>query len=574
MFAVRVVNHHHRISMSKNLFYVFLLSFNIFIFTSCNNTQPPPETDIASTPEELERKTPEIIQSALKFAAQNNRKLDDSLELAYTPQMLLMYGNTQYTTAWSQFEQWKPLGDSLLRFIGEAKLFGLFPVDYHFSRLDTLSKRLAADTLARQDAVLWAKADLMLSDAFFHIVKDLKLGRLPEDSMTQRKDSVLSDSFYLRQLQLVQQQGGLTAVFNSLEPAHRGYQDLKKALKTFLDSADNRDYTKLPLTKKDTAAFRVALQRRLFESGLIAFDSITADSVELADAVKRFQERKKIKVDGKVGDETIRMLNDSDKDKFVRLAITLDRYKMLPEKMPSRYVWVNLPGYNMKLVEEDSVLISSKIICGKPITPTPLLTSAISDMITYPQWTIPNSIIVKEILPALKKDTNYLAKKGYSLIASNGDEVNPGDVDWSIYKKGIPYKVVQGSGDENALGILKFNFPNKYAVYLHDTNQRYLFSRDMRSLSHGCVRVQRWDDLAYYIVRYDNRELTGDRRYAVEDSLTNWLERKEKHIIPVKKRLPVYIRYFTCDVKDGEIQFYQDIYGDDKAIHAKYFAGK
>ena len=160
------------------------------------------------------------------------------------------------------------------------------------------------------------------------------------------------------------------------------------------------------------------------------------------------------------------------------------------------------------------------------------------------------------------------------MIDNKGDIVNPGDVNWAKYSKGIPYKVVQGSGDENALGILKFNFPNKYAVYLHDTNQRYLFSREMRSLSHGCVRVQEWEELAYYIVRYDNKDLYFDEPSPTEDSLTAWLERKEKHVIPVKNRLPLYIRYFTCEVKEGKLVFYEDIYDEDKALQAKYFAGK
>jgi murein L,D-transpeptidase YcbB/YkuD len=394
------------------------------------------------------------------------------------------------------------------------------------------------------------------------------------DSLTQRKDSVLSDSLYVALFETVHQRGTLTEVFNQLEPTHAGYQEIKDGLKNFLDSADNRDYTVVPSFKKDAAAFRAALQHRLFEGGFLDSDSAIADSTLVAAAIKKFQESRGAKVDGKVGEETLRELNDSDKDKFVRLAITLDKYKMLPEKMPSRYIWVNLPGYNMKLVENDTVLMSSRIICGKVITPTPLLTSAISDMITYPQWTIPNSIIVKEILPALKKDTNYLAKKGYSLIDKNGDVVSAGTVDWSRYKKGIPYKVVQGSGDENALGILKFNFPNKYAVYLHDTNQRYLFSRDQRSLSHGCVRVQQWKELANYIVQYDSKDIVGDKRYAVEDSMASWLERKEKHTIPVKKRLPVYIRYFTCEAKDGKLVFYNDIYGDDSRIREKYFGAK
>jgi murein L,D-transpeptidase YcbB/YkuD len=111
-------------------------------------------------------------------------------------------------------------------------------------------------------------------------------------------------------------------------------------------------------------------------------------------------------------------------------------------------------------------------------------------------------------------------------------------------------------------------------VYLHDTNQRYLFSRDIRSLSHGCVRVQEWEKLAYNIVRYDNEEKYYDAPSPVEDSMTTWLQRKEKHTIPIRKKLPVYIRYFTCEGKNGNLLFYDDIYGEDKSLHEKYFAGK
>ena len=130
------------------------------------------------------------------------------------------------------------------------------------------------------------------------------------------------------------------------------------------------------------------------------------------------------------------------------------------------------------------------------------------------------------MLPAIKKDPGYLARKGFSLIDKEGMEVDPYTVDWTKYKKGIPYKIVQGSGDDNALGILKFNFPNKYAVYLHDTNQRSLFSQTTRSLSHGCVRVQDWQKLALYMIRSDHTD--SSKVKPVEDSLQAWLARKEK----------------------------------------------
>jgi murein L,D-transpeptidase YcbB/YkuD len=329
----------------------------------------------------------------------------------------------------------------------------------------------------------------------------------------------------------------------------------------------------VPSSGTDTALFKKALQQRLFESGFIANDSTAVDSLHLAAAIKKFQLRKGITVDGKAGEATIRMLNLSDRKKFIRIAISMDKYKMLPEKMPAKYVWVNLPGYYMQLIENDTVKISSKVICGKPLTRTPQLNSSISEMITYPQWTVPTSIIVKEILPGVKKSPDYISKKGFSLLDKDGNEVDPFSVKWSKYTKGIPYKVIQGSGDANALGILKFNFNNKYAVYLHDTNQRYLFGLTTRALSHGCVRVQDWQLLANYILRNDSLNASG-HNYTKTDSLLTWLNKKEKHSIAVRNRIPLFIRYFTADVKKGSIVFYDDIYGEDKWLEEKYFSGK
>ena len=200
-----------------------------------------------------------------------------------------------------------------------------------------------------------------------------------------------------------------------------------------------------------------------------------------------------------------------------------------------------------------------------------MLTSAISELITYPKWTIPASIIEKEVLPGIKKNRKYLQKKGYSLFDRKGNEINPDSVDWSKYKKTIPYHVIQGSGDANALGVLKFNFKNKYAVYLHDTNERYLFARNDRAMSHGCIRVQEWKPLAYYVIRNDSVYNDADPRI---DSLQKWLHNKEKHSISIHDKLPLFIRYFTCEGKKSGIIFYNDIYGEDKKLAEKYFADK
>lgn len=560
----------HSKRSSNNNFIIIVIAISLF---SCKNAKHPPGSDMANSPEQLVEKTANNIQKTIEFAIANGGDIGDSVLLDNARLAQLIYEKNQFASLWGSKESWKPAGDSLLKFIRDAKLYGLFPEDYHFALLDSVNKKFLLDSLGktfRNDAALWAKADVLLTDAFLRIVRDVKLGHLPNDSVFVRKDSVLSDSFYTTKLDEILQRAAITETIAGLEPRHEGYHLLKAGIKKFLDSADYRIFTKVP-TSKDPA-FKKILQTRLYEAGYIAFDSTQADSSQLVAAIKKFQKQKSITVDGVAGEGTIRLLNTSDADRFVRIVITLDRYKLLPSKLPDQYIWVNLPSFYLKLQDKDTVKLVSKIVCGKAITRTPILTSSISELITYPQWTIPTSIIVKEILPAVKRNPGYLSKKGFSLIDSKGNEVDPYSVNWSKYNKGIPYKVVQGSGDANALGVLKFNFPNKYAVYLHDTNQRYLFGVPVRTLSHGCVRVQEWEKLATYIIRRDRPEVDG--KVAMLDSMNSWLSRKEKHSIPIRNRLPVYIRYFTCEGKATGIVFYDDIYGEDKMIRAKYYAGK
>ena len=543
---------------------------------SCKNSRKKSGDTVGHSPQEVQQKTEDLLRNFIDYAIDHNGRVDDSIVLGQPKLVQLLYEKNKFVPAWSLKEKWLPLGDSLFNFISTAKLNGLFPEDYYIKSLQDIRTKFFNDSAAksdRKDAGMWTRAELMMTDAFISIVRDIKLGRLPQDSVTLRKDSVLTGEFYLQHFNELRHLGSIAKLVRILEPKHKGYQLLKAGIPKFLDSADYRDFTNVPAPAKiETSDFRKALQKRLFEGGYIAFDSVMADSSQLANAVKKFQQNKNITVDGKAGEGTVRMLNLSDREKFIRIAISMDRYKMLPEKMPEKYIWVNLPSYYMQLQSGDSVKLVSKIICGKAKTRTPLLTSAVSEIITYPQWTIPTSIIVKEILPAVKRNPGYLSRKGFSLVDGKGDEVDPYTVDWAKYSKGIPYRVVQGSGDANALGVLKFNFPNKYAVYLHDTNQRYLFGAASRSLSHGCVRVQEWEKLANYIIRNDRPEAEG--KIAILDSLTSWLSKKEKHSIPVKNKLPVYIRYFTCEGKNGSIVFYEDIYGEDKNLREKYFASK
>jgi murein L,D-transpeptidase YcbB/YkuD len=246
----------------------------------------------------------------------------------------------------------------------------------------------------------------------------------------------------------------------------------------------------------------------------------------------------------------------------------MDRLRRNREEYPNRYLWVNLPSFYLQVFENGETKIESKVIIGKPNTRTPLITSKINQITTYPTWTIPTSIISKEILPNIKKNNNYLNRKGYSIFDASGQKVNPDSVNWSSYEKGIPFKVVQPGGDANSLGIMKFNFPNKYSVYLHDTNQRSLFNNSFRSLSHGCVRVQNWDSLYQYIILSDKRANDDDiaSNGVLVDSVKTWLNAKKRRTVSIVNELPIYIRYYTAASKNGKIEFYEDVYGEDNKI--------
>jgi L,D-transpeptidase YcbB len=566
----------------KNYLHFSLIIILLFIL-ACNNSSSTgggERSKIVSDPDDMNTTAADFIQSSLQYALKNNGKVDDTVKLRFTEIVNKFYQAEDFKPIWSKKEQWLQIADSLYDCIANAEFQGLFPKDYHFKNLKALKKTFDTDSIKRADAVLWSRADLMLTDAFFTLIKDLKQGRLQPDSVSMNRDSVLEEKFFINNLSALRKEKKLTPLLNNLQPKHKGYWELKKAVKNFVDSMDKRTYTYVtyPFKKNDrddSLFFIKTLQKRLYENNCIDFTNKMADSIQLTAALQKYQRQKGLKADGKVSSALVRTMNISDAERFKRIAITLDRYKQLPDSMPKKYIWVNLPAYTLWVFDNDTIALESRVICGKPDTRTPVLTSAITDMITYPTWTVPNSIIVKSYLPKLKNNPGYLSRLGLKLVNGRGKTIDGGSVNWSKYSKGIPYRVMQNSGDNNSLGTMKFNFDNAYAVYLHDTNQRYLFKNGSRALSHGCVRVQEFQKLAFYIARNDSMNFpkTDTLRYTT-DSIKNWLAAKENRSIPVKNHIPLFIRYFSCEGKDGKVKFYDDIYGEDKLLREKYFNDK
>lgn len=558
-----------------NVVYVFIALIMISCIIGCKRKHAAVKKEIVKVPEEMDDQITDNIKAVLQFAKENNGKINDSSKLYLSDVVTSFYDENNYHNIWSRKEKWMPLADSMFDFIAHSKYYGLYPADYHFKELSALRKKLIDDTSAKTDAIIWTKADLLLSDAFMKTLKDLKEGRLLPDSISIIKKPKYIDSFFIKNLNEINKNISLTRLFDAVEPANVRYQSLKSLVKNFVDSMDTTKYQFIIYPQKDSLLLVKNLQKRLMQAGVANPDETLPDSLLLNKEIKQYQKIHKIKKDGKISSNLIDALNNFDVAKFRRIAITLDRYKLMADTLPPRYIWINLPSYYLELWDNDSLIVRSKIIIGKPTTRTPVLTSSITEMVTYPQWTIPESIIKKDILPALKKDPGYLASKGFNLVNDKGDVVDPFTIKWSKYTKGIPWKIMQGSGDDNALGVLKFNFNNPYSVYLHDTNQRYLFQNSERDFSHGCVRVQKWQELAFYIARNDSLNRTKEERLAYNiDSIKTWLAHKDRKRIIIKNRLPLFIEYFSCEAKNHKIVFYKDVYYDDMMLAEKYFANK
>lgn len=547
--------------------HLLLLPCLLIVFAGCGE-ETPSEKDIVIKPELMEDRLVRNLLTLVTYAAEQEGRLNDSTRLYNDPATInQIYEEAGYAPLWSDTGVWRPIADTLYWFINTSRAYGLFPSDYHYGALKKIHRQLLLDTMAQKDAALWARADLLMTDGLLRVARHLKRGRLPYDSLNIRKDTpVLTDQFYLNVLNRVLDSRSVLGPLLSLEPSIKGYRDLREALKAYTDTAVFRFYTYLPYPVTDTADFYFLLRLRLREAHIPDSLLILSDTGRLYGAVAAYQAREKLKITGRVNQATVSRLNNNSWERYKKVAISLDKYKLMRDSMPQTYVWVNIPSYYLTVVDNDTVVLRSKIIVGASGTPTPELVSDIFNFITYPQWTVPYSIVFKEMLPKIQKDTNYLKKENLMVVDRYDSVISPSTIDWaSLNRKTFPYVIRQREGDDNSLGVLKFNFRNKYSVYLHDTNARWLFSKADRALSHGCIRVQRWREMANFLVRNDTIKYHPD-------TLSRWISRQEKHTVSGFKKVPVHIRYFTCEGVDGELRFYDDIYAEDKLLAEKYFS--
>lgn len=296
------------------------------------------------------------------------------------------------------------------------------------------------------------------------------------------------------------------------------------------------------------------LRRRLAASGDLATVGEGARyDPTLVDAVRRFQARHGLLVDGRVGRETLAALNVPAAARVETLAINLARRRALPDPR-GLHLRVNTAAATLEAIRDGTVVLSMPVIVGAPRTPTPDLESAVTGIVFNPSWTIPHSIAVNEVLPRLRRDPGYLAANEIRILDRPEDPYGR-RIDWrAVSRRAFPFTLRQAPGPRNPLGRIKFDMASPYAIYLHDTPARGLFSRTMRALSHGCIRLSRPLDLAAL--------LSGTEASALEAEI----DRGETRYLPVTS-VPIVVAYLTAFVDAaGEVQFRPDIYRRDRAL--------
>lgn len=241
------------------------------------------------------------------------------------------------------------------------------------------------------------------------------------------------------------------------------------------------------------------------------------------------------------------------------IAVNLERWRRETTLWEERRVVVNIPAFTMHVIEDSDTIISSRVIVGKPDRRTPEITSLIECFTLYPYWHVPRKISVEEYLPVIQKDTSFISKNNFDILDRKGNILDPAKVPWASYhRNNFPVVLRQREGTDNALGLIKFTFDNPYAVYLHDTNAKRLFKNSMRALSHGCIRLEKAETFAHYL-------MTGNAQQKSR-FVRNYLDKKTRIVINLPEPIKLYVRYFTAEVIDGDLRIYPDIYGDDALI--------
>lgn len=475
------------------------------------------------------------------------------------------YDLRQNSPAWVQEFRLTPEGAELLAMLRGSRLDGLDPGAYISDDLEEqLTRYFLPLSEARADRARdAARLDHSLTLSYLRYARHRAVGRVDRRSIEPRWPASAPPVDLVDRVA----SGSPRAVAESVEAGNPYARHLLCALRSYDRIARAGGWPRIPdgpdLSMGSTGTRVMLLRGRL---GVPAtgpehgrFDA------RLAGAVRGFQERHGLAVTGKVDRSTLAALNVPVEERIGQISMNLERARWFPSGFGSRYILVNIAEAALRVVENDSVILRMRAVLGKVTRQTPMLADNVTSLVLNPAWNLPPVVIAEDVLSSPMGASAYLKAKHIRVLSSWGSdarEVDPDSIRWDqVTIEAMPYRFWMEPGGLNALGRVKFLFPNDEHIYIHDSPQRSLFRKDQRFFSSGCVRVERARDLATYLLRESSRWTEA----RVEAAVASGVETS----IALRNPIPVYIVYLTAWVgEDGEVHFRPDLYGRDAQIAA------
>jgi L,D-transpeptidase YcbB len=474
--------------------------------------------------------------------------------------IIAFYKANNFAPAWTANGHITDRGTAVLKTLSESAAHGLVPFNYvpaGFTNFDDPEEQIAGD------AQMLAYFDVALTAQVLKYARQISGGQFDPNRLSLYNDIKPEPVNADAALRVLGHTPFLEAYLESLAPQHPQYAIFKTALSQLQGEGKAMDVVADgPTVKVGKSDSRIPkIRSKLQDLSLVAEDELIINDDQVLDAVtskalKKFQKANKLKQTGSLDASTVKAFNkDNRSDERQRLVYNMERLRWLPKNLGQRYVLVNQPAFEVNVMDHGKSVWNSRVVVGKPLTQTYAFSDTIETVVFNPTWGVPASIIVNEYGPKSRKDPGYLDKNGFKVINSKGDVVSSKTIDWYKLGQAPNFGVQQPSGDGNALGELKFVFPNPHDIYMHDTPSRNLFSDVTRAYSHGCVRVQNPRDFAQVLLDWTQEDIAAT------------ISTGEVLPVSLKQKVPVHITYFTAwPDETGKIRYYDDIYGRDAAI--------